>query len=103
MTKKSFVLFLFMVLGVALFATGCGSSSGSMANKRYIWPEPPDSPRVEYITTFRGESDFSGGISRMLGSITGSTGVNNFTRPYDICLGENGVYYVTDAVLGVMK
>ncbi len=103
MTKRSLILFLFAGFLIALTAVGCGSSGASTSNQRYIWPEPPDSPRVEYLKTFRGESDFAGGFGNMMNSITGSVGGTNFTRPYDISIGDNGVYYVTDAVMGAMK
>ncbi|MBI3193302.1 MAG: hypothetical protein HYZ34_02410, partial [Ignavibacteriae bacterium] len=98
MTKYQTLLFLLFSALVVAMITGCGSSSDLTNQKRYVWPEPPDSPRVEYVQTFHGQQDFGGGgIGNFLNSITGGEGDANFSRPFDICIGENGKYYVTDA------
>jgi DNA-binding beta-propeller fold protein YncE len=68
-----------------------------------VWPELPDSPRVEYIQTFRGEKDFSGGLSGIVSGLAGDEKADLMLgRPFDICEADNGRFYITDAAIGVM-
>ncbi len=102
MTKYQYILFfLLSALGIAVLS-GCGSSSDVASRRRYFWPEPPDSPRVEYVQTFRGQDDFGGSVGSFLNSITGGEGSANFSRPFDIAIGENGKFYITDANYGML-
>ncbi|TAK51075.1 MAG: 6-bladed beta-propeller [Bacteroidetes bacterium] len=102
MNKLSVLLFFGSALAFALLASGCGSSREMESARRYIWPEPPDSPRVEYINTLRGESDFSSGIGGFFNALSGGAVAIKFSRPFDICLAGEERYYVTDATNGVI-
>ena len=72
---------LFQLLILCIFVAhiasiiGCGSSR-QIQQEAFVWPQPPDEPRVQYIGTLRGESDFRIGLSDVLDVIAGSEGKN---------------------------
>jgi DNA-binding beta-propeller fold protein YncE len=102
MQKTSlFLLFLFGLAAILIVMSGCGGSKEVQQEIRYVWPEPPDSPRVAYVRTFRGESDFGGGIGGFVGSLTGKESDVHLSRPFDICIADKGRFYITDASEGV--
>lgn len=94
-------MFLFVSL-VAIIVAGCGGSKETQQGLRYVWPEPPDSARVAYVRTFRGEKDFSSGFGAVVTALTGKETIVRFSRPFDICVGGEGKFYVTDATAGVL-
>lgn len=100
--SSSFISLLLLALAVIGLAAGCGSSKVTQKDIRYVWPELPDSPRVAYVQTFRGENDFSGGLGGFVTSLTGKESVIRFSRPFDICVARDGRYYITDANEGVI-
>ncbi len=97
----SIILFLLSAPAIAVWSTGCGGSKETEKGLRYVWPEPPDSPRVAYVRTFRGEKDFSAGLGGLVTALTGRETIVRFSRPFDICVAAEGRYYVTDAIAGV--
>lgn len=85
------------------FIAGCGGSKETQVALKYVWPELPDSPRVAYIQTFRGEMDFSSGLSGFVSDLAGSEKTPvGFGRPFDVCVAANGRIYVTDPAAGVI-
>jgi DNA-binding beta-propeller fold protein YncE len=92
-----------LVLAVATaFIAGCGGSQSVQHEARIVWPEPPDTPRVAYLRTYRGEDDFGGGLGSVVGSLAGKQNVVKLLRPFDICLAGDDRFYVTDANQGVI-
>ncbi len=102
MNNNSYLIAFILSLALVIAAIGCSGSKETTDERRYFWPEPPDPPRVEYVRTLHGESDFAGGLSGLLRSITGGSGGAGFARPFDICIAGDGKYYITDAVAGVI-
>jgi DNA-binding beta-propeller fold protein YncE len=91
---------LFFISENLILFTGCGSSR-QLQTDAIVWPAPPDDPRVQYISTLRGEEDFSIGLSNVLDVIAGSEGKSGLVRPYDVCVDDFGRIYVTDVAQGV--
>lgn len=103
MTKfLSTILFFALLSAGTGMLSGCGGSKQAQQELRYVWPEMPDSPRVAYLRTFRGERDFSGGLSGFVGKLSGDETSINFSRPFDICEAGEGKFYVSDADQGVI-
>jgi sugar lactone lactonase YvrE len=103
MSNPSRVLpFFFILLAVVALAIGCGGSQQAQRGPQYVWPELPDSPRVAYVETFRGEKDFSAGIGGVVSSLTGKESIIELSRPFDICLAGEGRFYISDANGGVV-
>src|SRR5512147_1736974 len=66
---------------------GCGGAKESQGGVRYVWPELPDSPRVAYVETFRGEKDFSSGLGGLVSDLAGSEKAPlGLGRPFDVCV-----------------
>ncbi len=98
-------IYVLMIPMMAGFVTGCGGSQQAQQvppKFTYVWPELPDSPRVAYVGTFHGEKDFSGGLSGIVGKITGEETSIKLERPFDICDAGEGRFYITDASAGVI-
>lgn len=93
---------IFAAMLVAAAFSGCSSSEQTQQSYHQVWPEPPDSPRVAYLRTLRGEKDFSGGLGSIVGSLAGSETVLKFSRPFDICVAGDGRFYITDLNEGVI-
>jgi DNA-binding beta-propeller fold protein YncE len=102
MTRSSSILFICAAALAAIMLAGCGGAKETQKESRIVWPEPPDTPRVAYLRTYRGEDDFSGGIGGVISSLAGKKGVVKLARPFDVCLAADGRFYVTDAMQGVL-
>ncbi len=100
MNKSSIVLAFVSLAG--LMVSGCGSSKPAAMDPRFLWPPPPDTTRVAYVRTLKGEDDFSGGLSGVVNVVAGKKGTVKFERPFDVCVADNGKLYVTDAVQGLI-
>jgi len=94
------MMFGLMLLG---FGSGCSGSKEAQGEQRFVWPSPPDTPRIAYVRTYRGEEDFPNALSSVLGSLAGKTNVIKLARPFDVAVASEGPIYVTDAVQGVVK
>lgn len=98
------ILSLSVCIAVALvFALGC-------AAKRYpglpavfsasglVWPAPPESPRVAYVTQIRSQQDLfpSGGVLRKLGEMIGGKADTALVRPAAVAVHPAGGLLVAD-------
>ncbi|HUL44552.1 MAG TPA: 6-bladed beta-propeller [Bacteroidota bacterium] len=99
----SIMLFLLFVVLPALFGTGCSGSREAQGEERITWPPPPDTPRIAFVRTYRGEEDFPNALSSVLGSLAGKSNVIKLARPFDVCVAADGNIFVTDAMQGVVK
>jgi DNA-binding beta-propeller fold protein YncE len=102
MNKYSSIAFWVVVSMLLVLLSGCGGSKEMQKESRIVWPEPPDTARVVYVHTYRGEEDFSGGLGSIVSSLAGKKSIIKLARPFDVCVAEKGSFYVTDAVQGVV-
>ncbi|HEV8539513.1 MAG TPA: 6-bladed beta-propeller [Bacteroidota bacterium] len=102
MSRSLLVSLLALAAAVAALLTGCGGTRAIEKEGRIIWPEPPDTARIAYVQTLKGEDDFSTGLAGALSAIAGKKGVVKFLRPFDICVADDGKLFVTDAVQGII-
>ena len=59
------------------------------------WPEPPDTPRIKFVKSYRGAADFAkGGMA--VDIILGSAGGMALKKPMGLHVDKNGILYVTD-------
>lgn len=87
--NKCFLLFL----GLTLFLGGCAAEK----LPRFIWPMPPEQPRLEFIGNYYNESSFEKSRKELLLSqITGGSGDANFSSPYGVATDGKGLVYVSD-------
>lgn len=92
-------LFLLTWVLLGLFATGCASPY--LKEPGWVWPLPPEQPRLRYVGSLRSSRDIqpktmldtfkqlAGGVSREVAIV----------KPYGVT-SHQGVIYVTDTILG---
>jgi DNA-binding beta-propeller fold protein YncE len=97
------ILFYPAAFLILFFLIGCGSSKQLQQSTLFVWPLPPDEPRIQYLRTFRGEDDFGSGLSSIITALGGKTRTMNLQRPFDVCTDRKGTIYVSDIQLGVIK
>lgn len=86
--------------------TGCGSkvAVGPAERPLVVFPTPPDTPRVQFLTAFSTSADLGPPRSpsfwdRLLGKETEDESNQSIIKPYGVTL-LNGKIYVCDSVLG---
>ncbi|HUN64977.1 MAG TPA: 6-bladed beta-propeller [Bacteroidota bacterium] len=103
MIRLSSLAFIVLSALIAGFLAGCSGSKESEMDSRLVWPGPPDTPRIAYVKSLKGEDDFSSGLGGVLNTIAGNKGDIKFQRPFDVCIADSGRIYLTDAMLGVIE
>ena len=104
MNKKTPLILRFLVtLIVAGILASCASLKQSSAPS-YVWPEPPDEPRVAYEFTLKN-ADSLQSVSpedKLKAFATGQANStqSSFLKPYDIAA-QDGLIVVTDSLLNV--
>lgn len=77
-----------------LFLAGCAAPPPAT---RYIYPVPPETPRVEWLGTYMSQDDFpKGGAQLAFEAIAGKPPLDLFTGPYGIVADGAGRVYVVD-------
>ena len=99
MTQRSFVILFFAA--VAGLIWGC--SGAKHAEREFVWPDPPDTPRIKFLTTYQNESQFKSGLGKSLERLSGSSGSLSFARPFDVTGDNHGHIFVTDGVQGIFE
>lgn len=90
MLKK---LFLLTIL-VALLAA---CSSAPSTQMRYVFPIPPEQPRVEWLGTYASQDDFpKSGFQRFFEAIAGKPPLETFIGPFGIVADDEGRVFIVD-------
>jgi DNA-binding beta-propeller fold protein YncE len=91
---------LFLTALLALGLAGCSSTKPQSAPPNLVWPDPPDEPRVKYITSVSQPSDLGfkrSGFSRFANWLIGAEKAKEkFNKPFGLALDEGGNLCVTD-------
>lgn len=92
--------FFCAILFTSMF-TGCGPAE-KKPQPKLVLPGPPEEPKLLYINSYRGESDFSesSAIDVLIGEAKTDV-VKNLNKPYGAG-GKNGRIYASDTILGVV-
>lgn len=88
-------LFLQLLIVLSLFLGGCAATE---PQPRFVWPPPPDEPRLEFIGNYYSEASFEKGKGgKLLAEVTGAIqGEAIFISPFGIATDGKGVVYVSD-------
>jgi hypothetical protein len=84
-----------------LLLTGCSSSRRE--GPVVFYPEPPQQPRIQYLTKFNDSSDIEkrGGL---LATLSGAElGGKQLGKPYGVTIHEGVIYVADTAIRGVVK
>ncbi len=86
-------------LGVKCFILAIAFLLASCAPKKeevWVWPPPPEKPRIKYVASYRGESDFK--KVDILGALLGEPAVKiELMKPYGVWAKGEKIYVVDTA------
>ena len=87
-----------ILLAATAFCAGC--ASGPTVKERFYWPRLPETPRVEWLGAYMGESDLAGASA--FGSLLKSEQPLDLRHPVGIAADGDGKVYVADTDLGLV-
>lgn len=87
---------IMMSLAAVFLLAGCATEQ-PLQKRRYVWPRPPEQPRIEWLKSYYGENDFpKSGFQTFTEAIFGAPAELTFMKPIDIKSNGKGIVYVTD-------
>lgn len=85
---------------IFIFLFGCSSDiSKNNLNELIIYPSPPETPRLQYLTKFTSASDVEGKRSGLMEYVAGESGDQEIIKPYGMII-VNGKIIICDTILG---
>jgi len=99
MFKRAIILAGVYLCLVFLFAS-CATPPEKIEEREYVWPLPPEKPRVRYIKSLWGEEDVM--KSAPSDFIVGKDPSTDLFKPYGIGVDDQGRIYVTDTIRRVV-
>lgn len=89
--------FVFLLIAT-LFLSGCATELPKQS-RRYVWPRPPDPPKIEWVKSYYSQLDFpKSQFQSTLEFLFGSPLAITFNKPIDIKSNGRGTVYITDIV-----
>src|SRR5512134_604830 len=89
---------------LAGFTAGCATAPARIRYEEYVWPPPPDPPRIQLEDVVLGRADTLA-KSRFQRALLGSSPrgpYDWFKRPFAVAYDAQGRLLVTDSVLGAL-
>ncbi|NOX64569.1 MAG: hypothetical protein GXO85_01930 [Chlorobi bacterium] len=101
MTAHMVKCFGFLILFLLLF-TSCSTDVTKQTSEVIIYPAPPDTARIQYLTKFSNSLDVTGKQSSFMEYVAGEEGGNPIIKPYGIKI-YKGKIYICDTILGGLE
>ncbi|RMG90322.1 MAG: 6-bladed beta-propeller [Chloroflexi bacterium] len=97
-TMKQFqrfrILKSLVVFAGLLWLAGCAPSQPKV---RFVWPPPPDVPRLEWVGVYYSEASFEkSDKQKLMAQIFGDAGEYTFKAPFGIASNGKGIVYISD-------
>lgn len=91
-----------LLLASSLILGGCAAEQ--QTTRRYLFPRPPDQPRLEWIKSYYSQNSFpKSGFTLFLEGVFGEPEPITFEKPIDLKSNGEGMVYVADvAIPGVV-
>ncbi|VAW21058.1 NHL repeat domain protein [hydrothermal vent metagenome] len=103
MNFRLFLLTIFMVSGAYLFYSCSTVKTASTSKKALvIYPSPPDTARIQYLTSFSSSLDFSTKQSKFNKSVFGEDKPKVISKPFGIET-HKGKLYICDIDVGGLE
>ncbi len=104
MSNRRMVGFLAAVLMVCLFSglSRAGDNAQKQADNLVIFPPPPDSVRIQFLTRISTSTDITGKRSGLLRYILGEMESKPIGKPYGLAI-HDGKIYICDTKLGCLE
>jgi len=88
------------LLTLLLTAGLLGGCAPTKTLPRFVWPAPPETPRLEYVGNYYSENDFKKSAGEeLLAKMVGEDAVYSFRTPFGIVSNSKGVVYISDVHL----
>ncbi|MHC5054410.1 MAG: SMP-30/gluconolactonase/LRE family protein [Planctomycetota bacterium] len=78
----------------------CGCAAEIAQEPEIVWPAPPEKPRIKYLRTLTGESDFKRSSAALTALAGEERGRLTLMKPYGVCVDKDGRVYVSDTRRG---
>lgn len=102
MKLKLFKCPILFLLAAVFLINGCATEV-PLQTRRYVWPRPPDPPKIEWIKSYYSQNDFpKSGSQSAMEALFGEEAPTLFEKPIDIKSNGKGRVYVTDIILNAV-
>ncbi len=102
MNKKKVILFVFLTVISGIFISCSGNISKQTQREIIIFPSPPDTPHIQYLTKISNSIDVTGERSGIMKYVAGEDKGDVIVKPYGIKI-YKGKIYVCDTILGGLE
>jgi len=85
-----------------LLVSGCATKPKATGPKYHFFPAPPDTPRLQFLTSFNSEKELRGSDNSLLSFVTGEKPPENpIGKPYGVALSDKKIL-LCDTAYGVV-
>lgn len=86
------------LLAVSMIIGGCAAEQ--QQTRRYLWPRPPDAPKIEWLKSYYSQHSFpKSGFKTFMENVFGMEPALLFEKPIDIKSNGEGIVYIADIAL----
>jgi len=89
-----------LVLMVVVVFSACATPPQEVSEREYVWPLPPEKPRIRYVKSIWGEDDVRQAAPTDF--IVGKDPSTDLFKPYGVGTDHSGRLYVTDTIRRVV-
>jgi len=98
MELVSFKRIILLSIMTLVMLSGCATQP--VVSTRYVWPPPPEQPKIEWLRSIYAQNDFpKSTFVTILEEVFGKPSQVSFNKPIDIKSNGKGLVYVTDIAL----
>ncbi|HSO86724.1 MAG TPA: hypothetical protein VLQ91_09255 [Draconibacterium sp.] len=103
MNFRLIVFIFFFVTGIVFFNSCSTTKHNSKKGKTLvIYPAPPDTARIQYLTSYSSSTDVTGGQNKVMKTIFGEEGPKIISKPMGIEINKNKIY-ICDIDIGGLE
>jgi len=99
---KNIILFIFICAGLIFSSCSTKHIKKSSTENYKVFPSPPDTARIQYLTSFSNSLDVTGGRSGLMKYVAGEEENLPITKPYGITSSKDKIY-ICDTMLGGLE
>ena len=100
--QKHRILFFFLLAPLFFLSCSRQLSPNKQANSLVIYPPPPDTTRIQYLTTISNSQHVTGRRGALARFVLGEKTPQPVIKPYGIAI-QNGRLYVCDASIAGLE
>jgi len=94
--KHSYSVICWLLLFTFAGCATVPSPSGEVSSDKYVWPQPPATARIKWVTNWSSRKDF-GASGQLMNFLIGEEKVERLRRPNGIVADSSGNVYVADS------